>query len=84
MSYFRRNNKKIVSKRDFTQTINDIDNDIELEIQQNDVQANEIELQNIRANALETRLDTLEIKETDMINRIVVLENILNNLLKIT
>lgn len=87
MSYFRRNTKKIVSKRDFTQTINDIDNELELEIKQNDEQTNEIELTNIQVRKLENRIDTLELKETDitvLVTRISVVENILNNLVKIT
>lgn len=87
MSYFRRNTKKIVSKRDFTQTINDIDNELELEIKQNDEQTNEIELTNIQVRKLENRIDALELKETDitvLVTRISVVENILNNLVKIT
>ena len=87
MSYFRRNTKKIVSKRDFTQTINDIDNELESEIKQNDEQTNEIELTNIQVRKLENRIDALELKETDitvLVTRISVVENILNNLVKIT
>ena len=87
MSYFRRNTKKNVSKRDFTQIINDIDNDIESEIKQNDEQTNDIEMTKIQVRELEHRIDTLELKDTDitgLVNRISVVENILNNLLKIT
>ena len=87
MSYFRRNTKKIVSKRDFTQTINDIDNELESEIKQNDEQTNDIEMTKIQVRELEHRIDTLELKDTDITGlaaRVSVVENILNNLIKIT
>ena len=87
MSYFRRNTKKIVSKRDFNQTINDIDNELESEIKQNDEQTNEIEMAKIHVRELEHRIDTLELKDTDITGlaaRVSVVENILNNLIKIT
>lgn len=87
MSYFRRNAKKNVSKRDFTQTINDIDNDLESEIKQNDEQTNDIEMTKIQVRELEHRIDTLELKDTDITGlaaRVSVVENILNNLIKIT
>ena len=64
MSYFRRKTRKISSKRDFTQTINDIDNELELDIKQHDEQTNEIELTSIQVRELENRMDTLELKET--------------------
>ena len=87
MSYFRRNTKKVVSKRDFTQSINDLDNELESEIKQNDEQTNDIEMTKIQVRELEHRIDTLELKDTDITGlaaRVSVVENILNNLIKIT
>tara|TARA_R110000744_G_scaffold79344_1_gene155885 strand:- start:263 stop:526 length:264 start_codon:yes stop_codon:yes gene_type:complete len=87
MSYFRRNTKKVVSKRDFTQSINDLDNELESEIKQNDEQTNDIEMTKIQVRELEHRIDTLELKDTNITGlaaRVSVVENILNNLIKIT
>ena len=87
MSYFRRNTKKVVSKRDFTQSINDIDNELESEIKQNDEQTNDIEMTKIQVRELEHRIETLELKDTNITGlaaRVSVVENILNNLIKIT
>ena len=87
MSYFRRNTKKVISKRDFTQSINDLDNELESEIKQNDEQTNDIEMTKIQVRELEHRIDTLELKDTDITGlaaRVSVVENILNNLIKIT
>ena len=87
MSYFRRSTKKNVTKRNFNQTINDLDFDLDSEIKQNDSQTTEIELQKIKISGIENRIVVLESKDvdlTDLQTRVANLEGIVSTLTLMT